>query len=176
MQAIIVLGNRKNDIMKKRVDCALKEFYSSPIEYIDPDSHEHTQLKYLLFSGGSSDGKSKPEGSVMMEDYALKAGVDKRFIQTEINSRDTIQNLIFSRKLLDEINTETYNCGRPRVTICTSSFHIKRVIILSSILLGDKYQLDFIHTNEEVTPDEKKQEWYNTIRNVDSILDKKLSK
>ena len=161
MQCIIVLGNRNPAIMKKRVDRALQEFHSSPSEYVDQDSGFRMINKYLLFSGGSSDGVSKPEGAMMMEEYARSAGIEDRFMLVENTSRNTVENLRNSRKILD-CHTMTDNIYKPTLVICTSSFHIKRSALLAKWLLKG-FQLRFIHTNEPVSVEENRRELAITI-------------
>ncbi|MCP3681763.1 MAG: YdcF family protein, partial [bacterium] len=119
--------------MEKRVNRALKEFYSSPNEYVY-DSVRSIPTKMLLFSGGSSDGISKPEGAIMMNDFALSKGVDKKFMTIEDKSRTTVENLINCKMILDRNyrKRECFSSGcLPKLTICTSTFHIRRVIVLA---------------------------------------------
>jgi len=160
MKYIIVLGNRTRDIMEKRVNRALKEFYSSPHEYVY-DSVRSIPAKMLLFSGGSSDGFSKPEGAIMMNDFALSKGVDKKFITIEDKSRTTVENLINCKMILDRNyrKRECFSSGcLPKLTICTSTFHIRRVIVLAKMILPE-YELSFIHTDEKVSDKKQQHEW-----------------
>ena len=156
MEYIIVLGNRTRDIMEKRVNRALKEFFSSPYEYVEaPNS---IAIKMLLFSGGSSDGVSKPEGAVMMNDFALSKGVDKKFMAVEDKSRTTVENLVNCKKILDRNHNYEHLGFRPKLTICTSTFHMRRAIVLAKLILPE-YELSFIHTEEEVPEKIRQHEW-----------------
>ena len=155
MKIILVLGNRNPSITKKRVDRALEYFNSSPKEYFDEALQEETICQYLLFSGGSSDGISKPEGAVMMESL-VKDSIPEKFCLIEKESRNTIENLVKSRKLIESLFGDKV-CYFPTIVVCTSSFHIKRSAVLASFILKD-YPLEFIHTNEEVTPEEHQKE------------------
>ena len=173
MEYIIVLGNRTRDIMEKRVNRAIKEFYSSPYEYIEPPNS--IPIKMLLFSGGSSDGVSTPEGAVMMNEFALNKGVDKKFMAMEDKSRTTVENLVYCKKLLDA-NHRYHHLGfRPKLTICTSTFHICRVIVLAKLLLPE-YDLSFIHTEEEVPSNIQKHEWNILVRYLANMCEEQMSK
>ncbi len=62
---------------------------------------------YILFSGGfgalTKDLFEKPEAEVFA-DIALEAGVPSEFIITESTSTNTGENILFSKKLLGELN------------------------------------------------------------------------
>ena len=175
MKFIIVLGNRNRDIMEKRVDRALEEFYSSPQVDVDQDTHDRRLLKTLLFSGGSSDGASKPEGAVMMNDFALSKGIDKEFIVTEDKSRTTVENFLHCRKILQEAFPYNHvGWWRPKVTICTSSFHIRRAMVLAKLLLPE-YELSFVDTREAVSRQEQADEWLLLFRYLKHMCDQEFA-
>jgi uncharacterized SAM-binding protein YcdF (DUF218 family) len=139
MYLFLVLGNSSLKIMEKRVDTALIKF---------------EQLKnekcYMILSGG---GKHETEAEYMYN-YASKY-VDKEYLICEDKSISTFENLIFSSKIISELfPKETID-----LIICTSSFHLKRTIIMANLLLKDKnYNLFFTHTNEFITLEESKRE------------------
>jgi uncharacterized SAM-binding protein YcdF (DUF218 family) len=145
VEIIIILGNRQPEIMRKRVDRALEYFNSSPAEVQSDFSPEPQIVKYLLFSGGASDGKSKPEGAIMMEEYC-KGKVDHKFCLLETQSRTTVENLLYSKQLLEKMFSRL---SQPKITICTSTFHIKRSLILTKLFFPN-YTTKFIHTDETV--------------------------
>ena len=51
--------------------------------------------------------------------------------------------------------------SKVNITICTSSFHIKRTIILTNLLSKGNFDFNFIHTNEPVTKSLELQEEKN---------------
>lgn len=163
MQCIIVLGNRNPKITNARVKRAIQEFTRSPYQYADEKTGHLSPTKLLLFSGGSNDGKSEPTGAAMMYECALALGVDPKFIITETKSRNTIENLFLSKHIVDKL-CEGYSI-KPLITICTSSFHIKRAALLSGLILYD-YPLQFIHTNEKIPAELQAKERTLTIDNV----------
>jgi uncharacterized SAM-binding protein YcdF (DUF218 family) len=155
VEIIIVLGNRNKIIMEKRVNRAIEYFKTAEEASISDYTGKKEIKRYILFSGGSSDGKSKPEGAIMMRDYSSKL-IDEKFILVEDKSKDTIENLEFSKKLIEEMFLEPFGY-KPPITICTSSFHIKRTIILAKLILNG-YPLKFIHTNETISEKEDTRE------------------
>tara|TARA_Y100000389_G_scaffold49463_4_gene45180 strand:- start:2773 stop:3288 length:516 start_codon:yes stop_codon:yes gene_type:complete len=171
MRYIIVLGNRTQDIMEKRVLRALKEFYGSPYEYIEPPNSLPTKM--LLFSGGSSDGVSNPEGAVMMHDFALTKGVDEKFVVVEDKSRTTVENLVNCKEILERYHRYHHLGCRPTITICTSTFHIRRAIVLSKLILPE-YELSFIHTEEKVPENIQRHEWNLLVRYLDNMCEAQM--
>lgn len=164
MELIVVLGNRTPSITKKRVDRALEEFYRSPCDRFNEFEQKYEQTKYIFFSGGSSDGVSVPTGADMMETYALSRGLDKKYILKETVSMTTVENMIETGKFIKDANRSV--SFSPRLTICTSSFHIRRAVVLAKFYLGE-YSLNFIHTNEPVSKKEVANESMLISRFVD---------
>jgi len=138
MKVILVLGNNNKDVSLKRVDRALEYFRECNINE-----------RYLMFSGGVS----KPAEAEYMKDYAISKGVDENSIITESESRNTIENFEKSKKILDE----KFRHGSCSVIVCTSSFHIKRSMVLARIILFGYYTI-FIHTREPVSATQYRNE------------------
>ncbi len=75
----------------------------------------------LIMSGGQGQDEKMPE-AVAMENYALSQGVPKAEIITEENSKTTLQNLQFSKALMDERSQ-----GKPyQSTFVSNDYHIFR--------------------------------------------------
>eukprot|EP00164_Ancoracysta_twista_P001815 GFYU01002384.1.p1 GENE.GFYU01002384.1~~GFYU01002384.1.p1 ORF type:complete len:191 (-),score=17.73 GFYU01002384.1:394-966(-) len=170
MEFIIVLGNSDPDISKRRVDRAVEEFYKSPHENVDPVTKCRTRRKILLFSGaccsngsgmyvpGSRKVKAKVAEGTMMMQHARKQGVDDWFMYAETESRTTMENLSNCKALIESLYPQPMEGGSTRLTICTSTFHVKRTMVLSQYLLP-QYQTRFIHTREIVPADVQAHEW-----------------
>lgn len=84
-------------------------------------------LKYnpeakLLLSGGQGPGEEIPESHAMAS-YAGENGVAEDRIIIEDQSVSTRENLLFSRKLMENEN--------PRIGIVTTSYHVFRALILA---------------------------------------------
>ena len=159
MEIIIVLGNRNHKIMKSRMDCAIEEYRRTPDSYYDMIDKKYIKCKCFLFSGGSSDGVSRPTGAEMMKEYAIQNGIKEEHIILENKSRTTVENIIETKKILEDINL--IELFVPKLTICTSSSHISRALVISKFYLC--YDMSFIHTNENVSINEKTRENILTI-------------
>nr|QBK87418.1 MAG: protein of unknown function DUF218 [Marseillevirus LCMAC201] len=154
IEIIIILGNRNIPILKERVVRALEYFYLSPAEITSDFFPEPQIVKYILFSGGASDGKSKPEGAVMMEKYCT-GKIDPKFCLLETTSRNTAENLINSKQLIEKMFPSNFT--QPKITICTSTFHIKRSMILTELIFRN-YTTNFVHTHEQINHTEYQRE------------------
>lgn len=166
MHFILVLGNSRLDVMNKRVDRAIEEF-----RRLDKrDEYGISQVK-LIFCGKGNKNITEAE---YMSSYCQAKGVDIRDIITETKSKTTMENLVNTLKMLNKAGwfKNTLQC-KYQFTICTSSFHIKRVMILSRLifpeLLNFSYSINFIHTNENVTDEEKQRERMITQNTLDNI-------
>lgn len=155
---IIVLGNSDPAIALKRTQRAVEEFHRLPADSYDMEDGSVIQHKYILFSGGKPRNALRSEGEVMME-KCIANGIDQRYLLTELKSRNTVENLLFSRDVLIKLYEKPFDC-KPKLVVCTSTFHIRRSIILTKLYLSE-YDVRFIHTNEEITPEEAERE--NTI-------------
>ncbi len=165
MKVVIVLGHNNKNIMKKRVDRALEEFASSPRHTISKKMNIVKYCTYILLTRGPLEEKGSEIGANIMEEYASKY-IDTQYIWKETSSKNTVENLICSKVILDKIKTTPLD-----IVICTSSYHVKRAAILAKLIL-DKYSLSFIHTREQVTREEYNQE--STLLNVS--IDKYIGK
>ena len=116
---VVVLGAKTTGgymprILKYRLDAAL--LYAEE----NPDC-------MVIVSGGKGNDEEKPEAEVMKE-YLLKQGLAENRIITEDKSRNTDENLSFSKKLIEEISPE----GKEnRIVIITNTFHVYRAVSLA---------------------------------------------
>ena len=154
VEIIIVLGNSKQEVITKRAKRACEYFKATPSKVYSELTGFVEIVKYLIFSGGTN-VVSKPEG-VMMYEYALKNGIEEKCCIIEKKSRNTIENLRFSKEIIDKMFSNTLDY-RPQITICTSSFHMKRAIVLAKLMF-EGYQLKFIHTGEHINKEEYMRE------------------
>lgn len=139
MYVFLVLGNTNLKIMEKRVDTVLSKF-----------KQLENEKCYIILSGG---GKNETEAEYMYN-YASKY-VDKKYLICENKSLSTFENLIFSSQII----TDLFPKEPIELIICTSSFHLKRTVIMANLLLKEKnYNLFFIHTNEFITTEDSKRE------------------
>lgn len=155
MKVIIVLGSSDLNICRRRVDRAIEEFQKQPAEDLVGFDKTPVCLQKILFSG--SNPKTETYEAILMKNYAESRGIDSRFLLTETESRNTIENFLFSKKILENNYPVLEN-----VCICTSNFHIARSMMIAKFILKD-YYLSFIATREVITPEEKQRENVSVI-------------
>lgn len=117
---IIVLGSglvngKVSPLLAKRIDKAI-HFYQKQAQKNTPP--------ILLFSGGQ--GKDEPIAeAIAMKNYAIGKGVPEKYLLAETNSTNTLENMKFSKQILDELNpTQKYSC-----IYSTSNYHVLRSAI-----------------------------------------------
>lgn len=97
------------------------------------------RTKNILFSGGYM----RPEQSVSLAqgllNYAktLAPELDEQTVILEEQSRDTIGNAVFSRKLLKDT-------AYKRITLVTSDYHMKRSLWIFKFVFGGEYHVEAI--------------------------------
>ncbi|MFD0959233.1 YdcF family protein [Paenibacillus chungangensis] len=107
--ALIVLGyvskdGRIHPLLKERLDEAYKLF----------QQYGH---KYIIVSGGAV-GSRRSEAELMKK-YLVEKGVPTKKVLEEDKSYNTVQNLIFSKQLMEQYQLNSF-------IIITNSFHIRR--------------------------------------------------
>lgn len=123
MQAdyIIVLGagldqgKTPNLILQERLDTAIKCFDESPNQYI-------------VLSGGQGADELVSEAQAMSE-YMQKNGIDKEKIIIEDKSKNTNENIKFSKEKIEEHSHKSLN--EINVKIVTNDYHALRSSILA---------------------------------------------
>lgn len=109
---VVVLGAQIYDdgspspVLRYRLDAAL--------DYL----HDNPQTKVVV-SGGKGPNEPYPEARGMAA-YLEAHGIDRARILQEPRSVSTLQNITFSRELMDSAN--------PRVGIVTNDFHVYRAV------------------------------------------------
>ena len=169
VNVIIVLGNYDANIMNKRLDRAIKEFY---------DRVKSGEKCFIILSGKGREVKYKNNvyetESDYMFDYCTKLSaenincVHSQFIMCEKDSMNTSENLINCFQLIKH-HFHTEKC---HVILCTSTFHIKRTILLTHLLDHSLNKYSFIHTNENVSVEENNRELYNLDKFMNIYLSK----
>ncbi len=107
--ALIVLGyvskdGRIHPLLKERLDEAYKRF----------QQYGH---KYIIVSGGAVG--SRPSEAELMKQYLVEKGVPAKRILKEDKSHNTVQNLIFSKQLMEQYQLKSF-------MIITNLFHVRR--------------------------------------------------
>lgn len=115
---IIVLGSGLIDgqvppLLAKRINKAI-DFYHK---------QKNKPLK-LVFSGGQGFDEPRPE-AIAMQEYAINKGIPIEHTLVEILSKNTQENMIFSKKIIeDDFKDKSYKC-----IFSTSDFHVFRAAI-----------------------------------------------
>lgn len=119
--AIVVLGSgiiqdRLPPLLRARVDLGIEHYDREVQKGLSPT---------LVLSGGQGPGEAMPEGEAMAK-YCVAQGIPEQDLIAEAKSRNTEQNLLYSKDILRQI-------GSPRPwLVVTSDFHAFRAATLMS--------------------------------------------
>ncbi len=110
-ETVIVLGCKANNghpslMLKARLDKAAEYLTENP-------------KAVCILTGGQGADEIEPE-AVSMERYLLTKGIDKDRIYREESSRNTEENLLFSKSIIDEQNLPR------KVIIISEAYHVYR--------------------------------------------------
>ena len=114
---IIILGCgfRKDGtlppLLRGRVDRA--------IAFWKKQKEENGRTAILIPSGGQGKNEVMPEAEAMKR-YLLEQGIPEEYIRIEDRSRTTLENMAFSRKIIDEMQPDG------KVAFATTSYHVFR--------------------------------------------------
>lgn len=89
--------------------------------------HEKNPDAVIVVSGGRGAGEDITE-ALAMERFLVKKGVPRESILKEEKSTSTYENLVFSKKLLEEYFKKHNITGSESTVIITNSFHIFRAV------------------------------------------------
>lgn len=120
MDAIVVLGSR---VFGDRVPPLLAARIDKGVEVLRSETAQG-RSPLLILSGGQGPDETEPE-AVVMARYAVSAGADEALVRAEQESRNTEQNLTFSRDLLTEEGRGT------SLVVTTNDFHAFRAAIIA---------------------------------------------
>lgn len=82
----------------------------------------------LIMSGGKGNDELISEGEAMKE-YALKCGIDEEYILVENQSKNTYENLLFSKKIILDREQKKKHV---RILFSTTNYHVFRAGIYAS--------------------------------------------
>ncbi len=115
--AVVVLGA---GIMGERITLPLKLRLDKAIEY-----HNKNPRAVIVVSGGQGFQETVTEAYAMQK-YLVQHGVGKDKIIMEEKATSTMENMLFSKVLLDEYFEDNYS-----VVVVTNNFHIFRGVSLA---------------------------------------------
>ena len=107
-------GTHVGNILEERVNTA--------IEYLN--THKDSKI---IVSGGQGPGEIIPE-STAMKNYLIEHGINPNRILEDDKSKTTVQNIEFSKKILEE-----HHASKEKIVIITSAFNVFRVQIVSKL-------------------------------------------
>lgn len=120
VNTMIILGAKVNEdgiskTLKRRLDKAI-EYYNT-----------NKNINNIIVSGGQGSDEVVTE-ALAMKNYLVKNGVSKDKIIMEDKATTTLENIIFSKKIITDKNL------KGKVLIVTSDYHLFRGQFISSIL------------------------------------------
>ena len=120
VNTMIILGAKVNEdgiskTLKRRLDKAI-EYYNT-----------NKNINNIIVSGGQGSDEVVTE-ALAMKNYLVKNGVSKDKIIMEDKATTTLENIIFSKKIINDKNL------KGKVLIVTSDYHLFRGQFIASIL------------------------------------------
>lgn len=146
-------------------------FGSAADRFIQTATLYHTgKIKKILVTGGSGSllHTSRPE-ALFLEEMLVKNGIPKEDIITEPASRNTYENAVFSKRILDSLKINT------KSLLITSALHMRRseAIFTKAGIPFDTYPTDFkvvdeyFSIDDTLIPDAKLlKEWSQLIKEI----------
>ncbi|KRK81298.1 YdcF family protein [Companilactobacillus nodensis] len=105
-------GDRVSPLLAQRIDRGLA-FYKKQIK-------KTGKVAKMIFSGGQGGDEKLPEGTAMLG-YALKQGLPEIDGLAETESKNTYQNMLYSKKLIEKEKTDN-----PKTIFVTNGYHTFR--------------------------------------------------
>ena len=123
-------------LIRGRVDRAI-EFYKK--------QYEKTGKKAVFVpSGGKGSNEPMAEAEAMKR-YLLEQGIPEEQIMAEDQSKNTLQNMIFSKRLIEEKNPNA------KVAFSTTNFHVFRSGIIAIPTIANFQSIENSATNVVIT-------------------------
>ncbi|WP_054657513.1 YdcF family protein [Apilactobacillus ozensis] len=89
-------GNQVSPLLAARID--------KGIEFMKQQVKSGNKSPILICSGGQGNDESIPEGTAM-QNYAIKQGIDEKLVLAETQSKNTLQNMQFSKRVIETKKT-----------------------------------------------------------------------
>lgn len=124
----------------------------------------YKDCKYIV-SGGNLHKNEIDTEAEFMSKYLIDNGVDKNNIYIENKAICTVDNLNFSKDIIDSFMTHN---KKVNILLITSAFHLKRTKILSKQIFDSvSYNLFYINSS---LPTSSPDNWYNTDKGKTIVL------
>lgn len=105
---------------------------------------------YIIFSGAAKD--DGPSNAAAMQAQAIASGVPVESILTDIDSQNTYQNAVNTKRLLQDIKAN-------KIILVTSPYHQRRTHDTFAAVLGQDYQIENISSTDNRW---SKSQWWKT--------------
>lgn len=105
-----VWGDKPSPVFRERINQGI-------------DLHQRGIVKRILFTGGLGTSERLAEAEAACQ-YALSKGVPPGAILLETESRTTFENMVYSRRVMDENNLET-------ALIVSDPIHMRRAMLMA---------------------------------------------
>jgi len=116
----LINGNQVPPLLGKRIEKAI-EFYHEQVQ-------KTCKAPILLMSGGQGNDESLPESEAMKQ-FAIERGIPEKDILVETESRNTLENMNFSKKIMDQhSNNKDY-----QAIFSTNNYHLFRAGIFARV-------------------------------------------
>ncbi|MCM2339489.1 MAG: YdcF family protein [Burkholderiales bacterium] len=155
---IIILGSRNDDNgnlttnAKKRIEKAIEIF------------NKYKNYKLLPTGGyGAHFNTTNKPHSFYIKRYLLSERIPESEILQIIESKNTIEDLKFSKKLIDTLEIQ-------KIILVTSDFHVLRVRLLSKKIFERVYNIKVIGTQNTHPLNIKINRYYHEIKQIVKIL------
>jgi uncharacterized SAM-binding protein YcdF (DUF218 family) len=106
-------GETVTPLLKARIDKAIQFYQSQTLASLSSP--------ILLMSGGQGPDEKRPE-SIAMKEYALTQGIPEKDLLVETNSKNTLENMRFSK----EIMVEHFGSDQFKAIFATNNYHLFR--------------------------------------------------
>ena len=173
IQFVIILGNSNLEILNSRLNKGISEFYKT--KNYEDEEEVYGIHNFIILSGGgkgikNNDKYYKTEAEYMYE-YVSKY-VKPKYIILESNSNNTFESLTNSYSFISKMYPQHEYNGKVIVTICTSSFHLKRSLVTATLLNNYNYNLKFVHTFEKFSDEVNQRELKHLNNFLNNYCDK----
>lgn len=108
----LINGNQVPPLLASRINRGIW-FYQKQIK-------KGKTAPYIVCTGGQGSDESISEGEAMRH-YAIKHGVDAKHVIAETKAKNTIENMTFSKKIVDQLGLDVHNG-----IFVTSYYHLYR--------------------------------------------------
>ncbi len=105
---------------------------------------------YIIFSGAAKD--DGPSNATAMQAQAIAGGVPVESILTDIDSQNTYQNAVNTKRLLQDIKAK-------EIILVTSPYHQRRTHDTFAAVLGKDYQIENVSSTDDRW---SKSQWWKT--------------